>query len=86
MASELSCKGALNYVVRDSRLEDRNAIIGYGFFRLNPPELHILKIAVVLAYRKDGVASWLLRKCFKESLQKGADCAYLGAHPHGRYP
>lgn len=84
LTSELSCQGALNYLVKDSCLGDRKAIIGYGFFRLNPPELHILKIAVVPANRNDGVASWLLKKCFKESLQKGADCAYLEVRPSNR--
>jgi len=81
LLNELSCKGARSYAVKHKHVQDQDAIIGYGFFRLSGPELHILKIAVVQKSRSDGIASWLLNECFDRALKKGADCAYLEVRP-----
>ena len=81
LLNELSCKGACNYVVTHDHVQDRDAIIAYGFFRFVVQELHILKIAVAPKWRGKGIASWLLNECFRRALKKGADCAYLEVRP-----
>jgi ribosomal-protein-alanine N-acetyltransferase len=46
--------------------------------------MHILKVAVTPALRGQGIASWLLERCFKLSVEHGARSAHLEVRPSNR--
>jgi len=78
---ELSCQNALGYVVKSTETEMEEQIIAYSFLRRIADELHILKIAVTPARREQGVATWILNRCFTMGAQQGADAIHLEVRP-----
>lgn len=44
-------------------------------------ELHIIRIAVAPDFRSRGVATWLLKQCFKLAGKKDFDCAFIEVRP-----
>ncbi len=57
--AELSVAGGGGYTATD---DENGRVVGYIFFRVIVDEMHILKIAVLPAWRKRGVGSALLEK------------------------
>ena len=78
---ELACRDALNYVVKSSGSDRQEQIIAYAFLRRIDDELHILKIAVTPARREEGIATWILKRCFSIGVQHGADSVHLEVRP-----
>ena len=78
---ELSCQNASNLVVKSAEGKTRGQIIAYAFLRLTGDKLHVLKIAVAPAWRKLGIATWLLQRCFAIGLNQGATAAHLEVRP-----
>jgi ribosomal-protein-alanine N-acetyltransferase len=78
---ELSCQNALSYVVKSAGRDRQEQIIAYAFLRRIADELHILKIAVAPARREEGVATWVLNRCFSIGAQQGADSIHLEVRP-----
>lgn len=74
---ELDCKQASGYIVKISEDQGKEQVIAYLFLRLLAEELHILRIAVRPKWRCQGVASWLLDKCFELGFEKGAKLVFL---------
>ena len=72
--SEIYCKDSLGKVVVHPSHE---TIIAYALLRLNFDDLHLLRIAVAPGWRHKGIAAWLLKKCFKTAINRGANIAYL---------
>jgi len=74
---ELACKTAFNYVVKLTGSEKHEFVIAYICSRIIGCEMSILRIAVSPKWRNLGIASWLLDKCFKMSLDKGVTSVFL---------
>jgi len=74
---ELACKTAFNYVVKSAGSEKHEFVIAYICSRIIGCEMSILRIAVSPKWRNLGIASWLLDKCFKISLDKGVTSVFL---------
>jgi len=74
---ELACKNAFNYVVKSAGSEKHELVIAYICSRIIGCEMSILRIAVSPKWRNLGIASWLLDKCFKISLDKGVTSVFL---------
>jgi ribosomal-protein-alanine N-acetyltransferase len=75
--AELSCPTAWNYVVMSAKAENRSQIVAYAFLRGVADELHILKIAVTPSQRGNGLATWILNRCFARGATQGANSAFL---------
>jgi ribosomal-protein-alanine N-acetyltransferase len=75
--SELSSQDACSYVVKSAGADTESQIAAYAFLRRVANELHVLKIAVRPAQRRQGMATWLLNHCFALGAQQGADSVYL---------
>jgi ribosomal-protein-alanine N-acetyltransferase len=69
---ELTCQNACNYIVKSSAGSAREQVVAYAFFRMAADELHLLKIAVTPAWRRQGIAARLLERCFASSAIRGA--------------
>jgi ribosomal-protein-alanine N-acetyltransferase len=76
----------------ESELENTNAqahvvvcgqqqIIAYTFLRRVYNELHVLKIAVASPWRRCGVATWLMNRCFLLARKKGVESVCLEVRP-----
>jgi ribosomal-protein-alanine N-acetyltransferase len=78
---ELSCKNACNYLVKSAEADKESQIVAYAFIRRLADELHILKIAVIPALRRHGIATWFLDRCFTAGARQGANSAYLEVRP-----
>ena len=74
---ELSCQNTCSYVVKSSGPDTEAQIAAYAFLRRAANELHVLKIAVTPAQRRQGMATWFLNHCFALGAQQGADSVYL---------
>ncbi len=74
---ELSCQNAHNYVVKSAETHKESQIVAYAFLRVVADELHILKIAVTPAQRGNGLATWILKRCFARGAMQGANSAFL---------
>jgi ribosomal-protein-alanine N-acetyltransferase len=74
---ELTCQNACNYIVKSSADGAGEQVIAYAFFRLVCDELHLLKIAVTPAWRRQGIAARLLERCFASSAIRGAASVHL---------
>lgn len=74
---ELACKTACNYAVKFADGEKNDPVIAYICSRIIGCEMSILRIAVSPKWRKLGIASWLLDKCFKNALDKGVTSVFL---------
>lgn len=75
--SELEIKNAQAHVV----MRGRQQIIAYSFVRCVSNELHILKIAVAAPWRRRGVATWLMNRCFLLARKKGVASVCLEVRP-----
>jgi ribosomal-protein-alanine N-acetyltransferase len=78
---ELGCRSGFGFSVKSTGADTDNPVIAYVFLRLIVDELHILKIAVTPAWRGQGVATWLLSRCFELGAERGADSACLEVRP-----
>jgi ribosomal-protein-alanine N-acetyltransferase len=78
---ELASRGAIGFSVRTADAYTDNRVIAYVFLRLIVDEMHILKIAVMRAWRGKGVATWLLGRCFEMGMARGADAICLEVRP-----
>ena len=78
---ELACRNAVNYVVKSAGPDRQEQIIAYAFLRRIDDELHILKIAVTPARREEGIATWILNRCFSIGIRHGADSVHLEVRP-----
>jgi ribosomal-protein-alanine N-acetyltransferase len=78
---ELNSQNTCNYVVKSAEGDTCGQVIAYAFLRLAADELHILKIAVRPAWRGQGIATWLLERCFIISAGQGAKSAHLEVRP-----
>ena len=57
---KLISHNARNYVVKEAEGQPCEPILAYAFLRMVVDEVHVLKIAVTPARRKQGIASWLM--------------------------
>ena len=78
---ELSCQNASSYIVKSSDTATDSQVIAYIFLRLITNELHLLKIAVNPAWRRRGIATRLLRRCFAMFAERGAHSVHLEVRP-----
>lgn len=74
---EISCQSGFGFSVKSKDADMDSPVIAYVFLRLIVDELHILKIAVTPAWRGQGVATWLLNRCFEMGAERGADSVCL---------
>ena len=79
-AAELTCQQACALVVR-LKSQAADEIAGYMCLRFILNEMHILKIAVAQARRRQGIATWLLGKAFQLGMQRGAVLAQIEVRP-----
>lgn len=79
--NELSCPNAFNFLVKSDDETAAGQIVAYAFLRLIADELHILKIAVAQTQRKQGIASWLMTRCFRIAAKSGATSVFLEVRP-----
>lgn len=77
----LGCQNARNYAVQPTEGKSCGPFIAYAFLRLLGDEVHLQKVAVTPAWRGQGVASWLLERCFTLSVGQGARSAHLEVRP-----
>jgi [ribosomal protein S18]-alanine N-acetyltransferase len=78
---ELTCRNACNLIVKSSENDVGEQVMAYAFLRLAADELHILKIAVAPAWRREGIATRLAERCLKMGAGRGATSAYLEVRP-----
>ena len=78
---ELACQNSSNYIVKHSADGADEQVAAYTFFRLVGDELHLLKIAVAPAWRRRGIATRLLERCFATSAKQGATSVHLEVRP-----
>ena len=81
---ELNSHTACNYAVKSAGSQTDREIVAYAFWRPVLDEIHILKVAVTHGLRGQGIASWLLERCFKLSCEHGARSAHLEVRPSNR--
>jgi len=74
---ELACKNAFDYVVKPAGNETDEFVIAYICSRIIGCEMSILRLAVSPKWRKLGIASWLLDKCFIMGRNKGVTSVFL---------
>jgi len=77
----LRCHNARNYAIKPTEGKSCGPFIAYAFLRLLGDEVHLQKVAVTPAWRGQGVASWLLERCFTLSVERGARSAHLEVRP-----
>jgi ribosomal-protein-alanine N-acetyltransferase len=78
---ELNSQNTCSYVVKSAQGHTCGQIIAYAFLRRTADELHILKIAVRPAWRGQGIATWLLERCFIINAGQGTKSAHLEVRP-----
>ncbi len=81
---ELACGYAYPYTIRCKEGNNPAQIIAYICFRVITDEMQLLRIAVAPRWRRRGVASKLLDKCFAVALEKGAVSAILEVRPSNK--
>ncbi|MBW2036151.1 MAG: ribosomal protein S18-alanine N-acetyltransferase [Deltaproteobacteria bacterium] len=74
-----------NLVVRQKRAGEPDRLIAYLFFRLACEEMHVVNLAVDPAYRRRGVARFLLQYALGMAKKRGMKRAYLEVRP-SNYP
>jgi ribosomal-protein-alanine N-acetyltransferase len=79
--SELTCQQACALVVRLQSQGATDEIAGYMCLRFILNEMHILKIAVAPARRRQGIATWLLGKAFQLGMQRAVVLAQIEVRP-----
>jgi ribosomal-protein-alanine N-acetyltransferase len=55
----------MTYVIQQASRQD-DPVIAYVCLRQIDAAMHLLKVAVAPAWRKRGIATWLLNSCFKK--------------------
>jgi len=75
--SELKVEDAAAHVVMCGQQQ----VIAYACLRRVLSELHVLKIAVAPPWRRRGVATWLMDRCFLLARLKGVRIVYLEVRP-----
>jgi ribosomal-protein-alanine N-acetyltransferase len=75
--SELETKDAQAHVVMCGQQQ----VIAYTCLRRVKNKLHVLKIAVASPWRRCGVATWLMNRCFLLARQKGVAIVCLEVRP-----
>lgn len=75
--SEMKVKDAEAHVV----IHGRQQVIAYTCLRRILNELHVLKIAVASPWRRRGVATWLMDRCFLLARKKGVETVQLEVRP-----
>ena len=78
---ELSLTDAFDWVVKDTEDHHSNAIIAYLCSRLICHDMYILKIAVTPKRQRQGIATWLLKKCFMLASERDTRAAFLDVRP-----
>ncbi len=81
---ELACDYAYPYTIKCEEGNSLPQIIAYICFRVITDEMQLLRIAVAPRWRRRGVASKLLDKCFALALEKGAVSAILEVRPSNK--
>lgn len=74
---ELAEKTSRSLVLKKREKEKSSRVIAYLCFRLLEDEMHIMNLAVDPAYRRRGVATFLLEYSLKSAKQYGAQKALL---------
>ena len=82
--AELACDYAYPYTIRCEEGRNHPQIVAYNCFRVITDEMHLLRIAVAARWRRCGVASKLLEKCFVLALEKGAVSTILEVRPSNK--
>jgi ribosomal-protein-alanine N-acetyltransferase len=78
---ELSCRNAGNTIVKSCANGADERVVAYAFFRRAAGEIHLLKIAVCPAWRRHGIATWLLERCLAANARRGAISVHLEVRP-----
>ena len=65
---EFACRDAAHYAVLSA---GNRRLIGYVFLRIVFSEMHLLRIAVAPPWRRSGVASWAMERCFDQARRRG---------------
>jgi len=78
---KLISHNARNYAVKSAEGQPCEPVLAYAFLRLVAAEVHVLKVAVTPARRKQGIASWLMGRCLALSAAQGARSAHLEVRP-----
>lgn len=78
---ELHCENAYCYTLRWQENDNSAPVIAYACYRVVSDEMHLLRIAVAQQWRRRGIASGLIDKCFKLARGKGATTAMLEVRP-----
>ena len=78
---ELRSHDARHYAVKSTESQTAGRVVAYAFWRQIVDEMHVLKVAVTPARRGQGIASWLLERCFDLSVEQGARSAHLEVRP-----
>lgn len=78
---ELHNHNARNYAVTSAESQTADRVVAYAFWRQVVDEMHVLKVAVTPDRRGQGIASWLLERCFSLSVEQGARSAHLEVRP-----
>ncbi len=81
---ELTCNYAHPYTIRCEEENGPPQIIAYNCFRVITDEMHLLRIAVAPRWRRCGVASKLLDRCFALAIEKGAVSSILEVRPSNK--
>ena len=79
--NELSRHQSCNWVVKSTEPQNGTPIIGFAVLRLIINELHIFRIAVTPTWRRQGIASWVIKQCFSKGLEVGAKSVCLEVRP-----
>jgi ribosomal-protein-alanine N-acetyltransferase len=74
---ELSAKTSRSLVIKKRQQEERDKVVAYLCFRLLEDEMHIMNLAVDPAYRRCGVATFLLEYGLRLAKGCGSKIAFL---------
>ena len=82
--TELENPNARNIVVKEKRADGADSVVGYVCFWLVVDEIHIMNIAVLPEYRRQGIGAKLLQEVLSEGRQQQCKVATLEARPSNR--
>jgi ribosomal-protein-alanine N-acetyltransferase len=78
---EADSPDAGSWVVRAPGPTGAEQVVAYIFFRLIADEVHIFRIAVAPAWRRQGIGARLVSECLGMATQRGARVAVLEVRP-----
>jgi ribosomal-protein-alanine N-acetyltransferase len=81
LTQELVRSQGCNFTIKYVDSADAHKVIGYIVCGWVQKKLHILRIAVEPAWRRQGLATRLLARALDQAAEKGADCAFLEVRP-----